>query len=77
MHHWADGATYDPGADTWSSLPASPLLRRSGHSAVWTGTDVLIWGGGAEDRHGGDPESPNQPDPPDFFMASDGAAYRP
>lgn len=30
---------------SWTVLPPSPLAPRSGHSAVWTGTEVLIWGG--------------------------------
>jgi len=43
----ADGAAYDPKTDTWAMLPASPLGARSGHSMLWTGSVVLIWGGGS------------------------------
>lgn len=48
-----DGAAYDPSAKTWATLPAptvtSPtaysLLGRQYHSAVWTGTEMIVWGG--------------------------------
>ena len=33
-------------AQSWRRLAASPLAPRIGHSAVWTGADLLIWGGG-------------------------------
>lgn len=42
----ADGARYNPTNDTWTALP--PLIvppRRAGHTAVWTGKEMLIWGG--------------------------------
>jgi hypothetical protein len=41
------GGRYDPSTDTWvatsngTNLPAA----RSGHSAVWTGSEVIVWGG--------------------------------
>jgi hypothetical protein len=46
------GGRYDPAADSWS---ASSLLTgsganvpapRAGHSAVWTGAGMIVWGGG-------------------------------
>jgi hypothetical protein len=39
------GAAYDPGADTWRTLEPSPLDARGWHSAVWTGKEMVIWGG--------------------------------
>jgi hypothetical protein len=33
-------------AQSWRRLAASPLAARVGHSAVWTGGELLIWGGG-------------------------------
>jgi hypothetical protein len=33
-------------AQSWRQLAASPLAARVGHSAVWTGGELLIWGGG-------------------------------
>jgi hypothetical protein len=34
------------GTQSWRRLAASPLAARVGHSAVWTGGELLIWGGG-------------------------------
>ena len=42
----AHGLAYDPASNRWSPLPESPLRGRTGHVAVWTGTQMLIWGGG-------------------------------
>lgn len=42
---FADGATYDPRADTWTLLPDSPLSARNAPAAVWTGEEVILWGG--------------------------------
>jgi N-acetylneuraminic acid mutarotase len=41
-----DGGIYDPGAGTWSSVTttAAPSAR-SRHTAVWTGAEMLVWGG--------------------------------
>ena len=41
----ADGAAYDPLGDTWRSLPPSPLAARSGPLAVWSGRELIVWGG--------------------------------
>jgi len=43
----ASGARYDPSADAWSptSTGANLPAARSGHTAVWTGTEMIIWGG--------------------------------
>ena len=37
---------YDPTTNSWTSLSstASPV-GRYGHSAVWTGSEMIIWGG--------------------------------
>ncbi|MDP9299752.1 MAG: hypothetical protein M3P43_02480, partial [Actinomycetota bacterium] len=40
----ADGYAFDPTSRTWSAIPAGPVARIDA-SAVWTGTEVLIWGG--------------------------------
>jgi N-acetylneuraminic acid mutarotase len=39
------GFAYDPKADRWTSLPRSPLSARAAATAVWTGREVLLWGG--------------------------------
>ena len=41
----ADGASYDPKTNAWSSLPAAPLGGRMLHAAVWTGREMIIYGG--------------------------------
>jgi hypothetical protein len=41
----ADGGIYDPAADQWRPLPAAPLAGRFDHVAVWTGTEMLVFGG--------------------------------
>ncbi len=40
------GARYDPASDTWSAISTlgAPSPRWS-HTAVWTGSEMLIWGG--------------------------------
>ncbi len=40
------GASYDPATDSWQPIPVTgaPVARRQ-HVAVWTGTQMLIWGG--------------------------------
>lgn len=40
------GGTYDPVTDEWGDTDSNcPPPGRAHHSAVWTGTDMLIWGG--------------------------------
>ena len=36
---------YDPEIDRWSLLPSAPLERRDDAAAVWTGHELLVWGG--------------------------------
>lgn len=42
-----DGAAYDPATDTWRALSAAPsaVVGRERHKAVWSGTQVIVWGG--------------------------------
>ena len=56
-----------PAGGTWRAIPEAPLLGRSENGAVWTGSEMVVWGGRAVD-----PESPVQ-----AFVAADGAAYDP
>lgn len=46
----ADGAAYDPVKNTWTSLPSAPggFAARHGHAMVWSGSEVVIWGGGTD-----------------------------
>jgi N-acetylneuraminic acid mutarotase len=42
------GGRYNPVTDTWAPTSATnaPSVR-TGHSAVWTGTRMIVWGGGS------------------------------
>jgi N-acetylneuraminic acid mutarotase len=57
------GGRYDPQTDAWrpTSIDTGVPASRSGHSAVWTGTEMIVWGG---DVNG-------------FGGANDGARYNP
>jgi N-acetylneuraminic acid mutarotase len=59
------GGRYDPVADSWAptSLVGAPLGRRQ-HAAVWTGHDMIVWGGIAID-------------PPYTSMFNSGSRYDP
>jgi hypothetical protein len=39
------GGTYDPVTNQWQPVAAGPLSSRNLESAVWTGQEMLIWGG--------------------------------
>jgi N-acetylneuraminic acid mutarotase len=41
------GGRYNPSSDTWSSVSsgAGVPVGRVGHTAVWTGSEMIIWGG--------------------------------
>jgi hypothetical protein len=40
------GGRYDPGADSWiATSPASAPAARDAHTAVWTGSQMIVWGG--------------------------------
>lgn len=42
----ADGIRYNPGLDTWDYInDIGAPSTRSGHTAIWTGTYMIIWGG--------------------------------
>lgn len=45
----ATAGRYNPGTDTWqtvSSIPGDPMLPMEGTSLVWSGTEMILWGGG-------------------------------
>lgn len=62
-----DGASFDPeagAAGAWAPMTSSAAPSpRAGHVALWTGTDLFIWGGCGGDSC--------------FELRSDGALYRP
>lgn len=59
-----DGAAYDPVSRRWRVLPLAPIGPRNEPEAVWTGTEMLVWGG-------------QQPEGPGPAGWADGAAYDP
>ena len=47
----ARGAFYSPAADRWELIPPPPIkigAEFAGPSAVWTGKELVVWGGGQE-----------------------------
>ena len=42
------GSRYTPGTDSWveTHVGLNAPSPRSGHTAVWTGTEMIVWGGG-------------------------------
>ena len=46
-HYENSGGRYNPTTDSWAetSLGANCPIGRECHSAVWTGTEMLVWGG--------------------------------
>lgn len=47
-----DGASYDPtGAGTWTAIanPPAAIETRDRHTAIWTGTEMIVWGGATID----------------------------
>jgi hypothetical protein len=41
----ADGAAYNPTTNTWRAIPQAPVPARNLSVAVWTGHDMIVWGG--------------------------------
>lgn len=62
---YGDGAAYNPTTERWRILPAAPITARNGQTAVWTGSEMVVWGG--YDAEGVE----------SFHVTSDGAAYDP
>ena len=50
-------------AGHWESIPPAPIATRGGGSVVWTGKELLVWGGASD----GNPQ----------LLYADGAAYNP
>jgi len=47
LGHLNTGGRYDPATDSWTvtSIGAGVPLERDSHTAVWTGTKMIVWGG--------------------------------
>ncbi|MBX3725699.1 MAG: hypothetical protein KF823_07245 [Xanthomonadales bacterium] len=39
------GASLDPDSSAWIPLPAAGAMPGEGQAAVWTGTELIVWGG--------------------------------
>ena len=65
LHSIGDGGLYIPATDIWkpTSAGANVPHSRAEHSAVWTGTEMILWGG-----YGG---------PSDVLYLNTGARYSP
>lgn len=46
LHVLDDGAAYDPDEETWRTLSEAPIAARGEHATVWTGEEMIVWGGG-------------------------------
>jgi N-acetylneuraminic acid mutarotase len=64
-----DGLAYNPSTDSWRTLPEFPLREREFPVVVWTGDELIVWGGAKE------PLGNRIIDPPPPL--NDGAAYTP
>lgn len=46
------GSRYNPTLDTWKSIPIpGENSQRFGHSGIWTGSEMIVWGGTNGDVH--------------------------
>ncbi len=44
----SDGGRYDPAGNTWTAVTTTDAPSpRHDHTAVWTGSEMIVWGGGA------------------------------
>ncbi len=54
---YGDGARYSPATNSWTPVAAANApAARCYHTAVWTGTEMIVWGGANEpayDQSGG------------------------
>ena len=39
------GGRYNPGTDSWIPMSDEAPSARSNHTAVWTGSEMIVWGG--------------------------------
>ena len=62
---WNTGSRYNPATDTWTTMTTQNApLARGLHTAIWTGSEMIVWGGcGPFDQ--------------DFCALNDGARYNP
>src|SRR6266478_1065145 len=45
-HYWNTGGRYNPGTDGWvATSTANAPVGRASQQAVWTGNEMIVWGG--------------------------------
>src|SRR5438552_11288183 len=45
-HYLNTGGKYDAGTDSWTATSTTNVPSgRVGHTAVWTGSEMIVWGG--------------------------------
>src|SRR5262249_474210 len=40
--------SYKPVTNSWSLIDDAPISGREAHTAIWTGTEMIVWGGSNE-----------------------------
>jgi hypothetical protein len=72
--HLDSGGRYDPRADRWRPMShdGAPLAR-SDHSAVWTGSEMIVWGGMVTAQY----LTEAQADDPEIRLPRTGGRYDP
>jgi hypothetical protein len=46
LDFYADGGRYDPATNVWTPLPlVGAPTKRTAHTGVWTGSEMIVWGG--------------------------------
>ncbi|HEX8947660.1 MAG TPA: hypothetical protein VF790_01790, partial [Dissulfurispiraceae bacterium] len=46
IYSFNTGGRYTPSTDAWAALPTvNAPSARVAHTAVWTGTEMIVWGG--------------------------------
>lgn len=61
------GAAYSPKMRRWRRITPAPINGRLGHIAIWTGEEMIVWGGIAQRDGACDPKG----------VLADGASYDP
>ena len=64
-HLYGDGAAYDPSTNSWRVLPPAPLPPTADASAVWAGSEMVVFGGYDDESLGA------------FHVTNAAAAYNP
>jgi len=50
----ADGAAFTPATGTWRTIAVAPVEGRAYAGAVWTGNEMIVWGGSRDGQTVGD-----------------------